>query len=112
MIDLPFDAPPLRSNDRKHWSRRARDVKQIRAAAFYAARGITGPIPAVVTIVWTVTDRRRRDAGASSPTLKAAIDGMVDAHVWPDDSLAYVAEERCRIEIGDERGLRIEVDAA
>lgn len=115
-IELPFDAPPLRSNHRHHWAHKASLTRDIRyAAAFTARKG--GPVvpisgPVTVTLVWTVTDNRRRDAGASSPTLKAALDGIVDAGLLPGDHHQVVREERCRIELGPRPGVRIVIEAA
>lgn len=114
-IDLPFDAPPLRSNDRMHWATKAKLTRDIRWHAAYTTRQTCiGPIdgPVVVTLVWVVTDNRRRDAGASAPTLKAALDGIVDAGLLPGDHHQVVREERCRIELGSAPGVRIEIEAA
>jgi crossover junction endodeoxyribonuclease RusA len=68
--------------------------------------------PVAITLVWEVTDNRRRDVGASSPTLKAWIDGMVDAGLLRADSHDVVAEERLRIEVGTRKGVRVEIEPA
>lgn len=112
---LPYLSPPLRSNTRMHWRRRAELTAQIRRdTAMVAGRCVTPPIPGPVTVtcVWAVTDRRVRDVGASAPTLKAAIDGLVDAGVLSADDHTVVTEERYRIEMGTRKGVRIEVQAA
>jgi hypothetical protein len=70
------------------------------------------PDRVVVTMVWEVTDKRRRDVGAMSPTLKAWIDGMVDGGLLRADSHDVVAEERLRIEVGERVGVRVEIEAA
>lgn len=117
---MPYESPPLRSNDRGHWRQKARETKTVRAES----RIVSGTYhispenramltrPIVVTLVWTVTDHRRRDVGASGPTLKAWIDGMVDAGLIVGDHHKIVAEERLRIEVGDEKSVRVEIEAA
>lgn len=118
MITLrcPWDSPPLRSNDRLHWAQKAKITREIRSYASSVSRAGNweglwiGDGPYVVTLIWTVTDKRRRDVGASSPTLKAWIDGMVDAELFTRDSHDVVAEERLRIEIGPKKGVRVEVE--
>lgn len=117
VISIPtvFESPPLRSNHRHHWARKAKLTRMIRQAMFPMVRGLHLPqitTPVTVTLIWTVCDRRRRDVGASAPTLKAAIDGIVDAGLLLDDSSRWVREERCRIEIGDRPGVRIEIEEA
>ena len=37
-----------------------------------------------------VTTNRRRDPHNATPTIKATIDGLVDAGIWVDDSSEYV----------------------
>lgn len=113
VIRLPFDNPPLRSNDRHHWAVKAKMVKVIRLGAFSQAKcmglkPLNGPVS--VAFVWTVTDRRRRDAGASTPTLKAALDGIVDSGLLAGDHSAIVTAETCRIEVGTQRGCRVEIE--
>jgi crossover junction endodeoxyribonuclease RusA len=113
----PWTSPPLRSNQRLHWATKAKWTRNIRQDAERTARAyIVGPAnrqmldgPVVVSLVWEVTDKRRRDVGASGPTLKAWIDGMVDAGMIPRDSHDVVAEERLRIEVGARRGVRVEI---
>lgn len=113
MIELPWTAPVLRSNDRMHWRARAAKVAEVRRTVGWLAKSIR-PVhhPITVTLVWTVTNNRRRDAGASYPTLKAAIDGLVDGGVIVDDRHEIVVSETCRIDHGDKPGVRIELGAA
>jgi hypothetical protein len=98
-----------------HWARKAKITREIRSYACSIGKsgnwqGLwTGEGPYVVTLIWEVTDKRRRDVGASGPTLKAWIDGMVDAELFTRDSHDVVAEERLRIEIGTKKGVRIEI---
>ncbi len=117
ILDLPWTSPPLRSNDRRHWTAQhrakadAKHVARLVAANVQRKHGtITEPVTA--TIVWTVTDRRRRDAGASSPTLKVCLDAAVEVGLLVDDRHELVVAETCRIEHGTTAGVRIELEAA
>lgn len=122
MITLrcPWDSPPLRSNQRLHWAKKAKLTGYIRADAAHIsidwahkhATADTYPVryPVIVTLVWEVVDNRRRDVGASSPTLKAWIDGMVDGGLLGGDHHPLVTEERLRIEVGTRKGVRVEID--
>lgn len=115
-IRLPYTTVPLRSNDRLHWRAKAVQVRAIREVAYLAGRELAerqGPIdwPVVITLVWEVADRRVRDVGASAPTLKAAIDGLVDAGVLLHDRHSIVVEERFRIEVGASKGVRLEIES-
>lgn len=77
----------LNANDRSHWARKAADTKRLRQLAWAAARGAHIPpmdrARCTVTITWR-TDRRR-DPANLYPSVKAWIDGIVDAHILPDD---------------------------
>jgi hypothetical protein len=94
-----------------HWAKRAKLTKQIRQAGKTVAveSGVWFEGPVVVSLIWEVTDRRRRDVGAASPTLKAWIDGLVDGGLFMRDSHDVVAEERLRIEYGTRKGVRVEI---
>ena len=78
-------------NDRLHWSVRSRLTRAWRTTTGWAAlqlpktcRPMPGPI--LVDIVLPVTRMGRRDAHNYAPTVKAIIDGLVDARVVPDDN--------------------------
>jgi Holliday junction resolvase RusA-like endonuclease len=119
-IRLPWMAPPLKSNDRMHWAAKSKETKIIRnATALACVRQLNPhdlpmplPGPVVVTLIWEVADKRRRDVGACAPTLKAAIDGIVDSGWLRQDDWTVVAEERLRIEVGTRKGVRIEITEA
>lgn len=114
VIELPYDSPPIRSNQRHHWRTKAKLVREVRAATKLVA-GKVAPIAGqvIVSLIWTVPDRRIRDSGGPSPTLKAALDGIVDAGVLRADDSTVVTEERCRIEYrAGVRGVRVEIEAA
>jgi crossover junction endodeoxyribonuclease RusA len=122
VVRLPYESPPIRSNDRLHWRAKARVVKAVRATGAWAGANVIRdnviedgfPIahPVVVTLVWEVCDRRVRDAGSIAPTGKAVIDGLVDAGVLSSDRSEVVTEERYRVEVGPSRGVRLEIEAA
>jgi hypothetical protein len=106
----PYTSPGLRSNDRHHWRVKAQIVREIRmVAAAEASKHAPITEPVTITLIWEVTDKRRRDVGASSPFLKAWIDGCVDGGLIPRDSHDVVTEERLRIEVGTKRGVRVEI---
>ena len=108
---LPYEAPPLSSNARIHYRQKAVLTRQIRESAYWVAKAANiAPVkPSAVLTVWYPPDRRRRDAGSCAPTTKAAIDGLVDAGVWPDDNPTHVIEERYRIGPIDRDNPRIEL---
>lgn len=84
-------APLMNMNDRTHWAVKAKRVKAWRTAVALQARRL-GPVPdpALVQIVFDVADNRRRDPHNLAPTVKACIDGLVDAGWWPDDDAKHV----------------------
>ena len=88
-----FDAPGklLNLNDRQHWAPKARAVAAWRTAAKHAAHRIPMHDQSIVTIELPVRDKRKRDPHNYSPTMKAVIDGLVDAGCWPDDDSSWVA---------------------
>lgn len=90
-MTFPPPAPLLTMNDRLHWRQRAAIVKAWRhAAALYAPNGTHYHPLSTVSIIIDVPDRRRRDPHNWYPTLKACIDGLVDAGCWPDDTPDWV----------------------
>ena len=93
-VTLTLAAPcdPLNSNQRLNRYVTAARVKQWRARAHVAVIQAGRPKldRAHVTAVISHTTNRRRDALNWWPTVKAAIDGAVEAGLLPDDSDAYV----------------------
>ena len=86
MITLrcPWETPPLRSNQRHPLGDESRKLTKNGPPTIGAMTATTrrrhdpdlvtmGPV--VITMIWEVTDKRRRDVGAMAPTLKAWIDG-------------------------------------
>lgn len=111
---MPWESPPLRSNEANmNRFKKSRIIKQIRSDAAWIVKGERErmQVPVHVTMVWEVPDRRVRDAGACSPTLKAAIDGLVDGGLLQGDSHKWVTSETCRIQITPgQRGVSIEIE--
>lgn len=107
---LPVDSPGawLNSNDRGAWTGTHRLVRQWRFSAAWAARRARVPRIDVAYILAELrfADRRRRDPLNWAPTVKACVDGLVDAYVLEDDNADRVVgpdlrrgprDERCRV---------------
>jgi crossover junction endodeoxyribonuclease RusA len=106
---LTFRQPAVRLslNDRKlHWARKAAITKLWRQAAWAAAICHRTPFdhqPSFVRVTFPVRDNRRRDNDNPSPTVKACVDGLVDAGYWPDDSPEWVETLGSRFAKGAEQ---------
>lgn len=88
MTTLHFELPRavlLSANGREHWAQRARVTKHLRQLAAIAARPHPPMDRAHLTVRVGWMDKRRRDVANISPTLKALIDGCVDAGLLADD---------------------------
>lgn len=101
VLVLSFEPPGpyLNANDRAHHMARSRDVATwAEAAYYYTCRELPGgpearrlpPGRYRVEAILPVKGARRRDPSNWHPTIKAIIDGMTRANVWPDDSAEYV----------------------
>lgn len=90
-VELPWLAL-LNANGRRHWRYRATATRRLREAATWLT--IKADVPrlqrAHVLCELRFPDRRRRDPANWSPSAKAAVDGLVDAGVLPDDSARYL----------------------
>jgi len=84
----------INANDRAHWTKRRYLTQTWRVAAGMSARAHRiKPFAGQVDILVRVHKARaggRWDPHNLMPTAKAAIDGLVDAGVMPDDSRAYL----------------------
>lgn len=90
-LTFPEPAKRLSMNDRLHWASKANVVKLWRHTADLSARRLIPPQePCFVRVTFPVIDARRRDSDNPAPTVKAIVDGLVDAGVWPDDSPEWV----------------------
>lgn len=92
-IPLPYPRPPLNLNQRMHWAPRNRLTQQIKSDAHTLAR--YGKLPkgldrVRIVLHWQPTTERRRDNDNITPTLKAAIDGLVQYGLVADDDSTHV----------------------
>lgn len=86
------DAWWLSSNQRLHWADKAKRTRNIRAYTALKARNDHVPTyeTAHVTAWIEYPTNGRADVANSAPTVKAAIDGLVDAGVLPDDDTRHL----------------------
>lgn len=84
----------LTANQRLHWSTRMRRTRMLRAYAASEARihGLAGRRlgPSIVTAMIGYPTKGRADPTNAEPTVKAIIDGLVDARVWDDDDHLHI----------------------
>lgn len=78
-----------------HWSVRRKRTEPWKITTFWLAKQaglaqVVAGAPARVTVCLPVKGRRRRDNANFYPTVKAVVDGLVLAGVWPDDTPDYV----------------------
>lgn len=105
-ISIP-DNEWLTANGRLHWSEKARRTKVLRTVrGWMAARSqgfILKPMEAA-SVVATIhyPANRRQDPANASPTVKALIDGCVDAGLLPDDDAEHLT--RVSFERGEPTG--------
>jgi hypothetical protein len=80
----------INSERSTHWSKRAKDAENWRAA--FWARGLEQGVRfGSVNITAEIVQKRPlADCGNGMPSVKAAIDGLIDARVLIDDSPEYV----------------------
>lgn len=99
VVEFLAPAKLMSLNDRMHWRRRADATKWWRTRAAWAAREArVRQLPrSLITVELPVRDSRRRDPHNYLPTVKAIIDGLVDAGVWPDDNPTWVAVTEPRL---------------
>lgn len=99
IIPMSYDRPPLHANQRLHRMQEARIISEVRNEIAWRARSKKmkdlGRIR--VQLVWRPEVNRVRDAANIWPTQKAAIDGLRDAGVIPDDDGRYVEEHAPRL---------------
>lgn len=92
-LEIPAPTQWVSANDRSHWASKARLVKEWRTTTHLWANAehlphITQPVQ--ITAWVHRTDTRRADAHNRILTVKACIDGLVDAGVLADDSDKHV----------------------
>lgn len=110
---MPMKRPPMTANDqrRAHWGAVRKAKEQVENAVNALARqaGIKNLGPSVVSVRWFAPDKRKRDSDSLGPFLKAVLDGLVGAGVWPDDHSDWVVETRMSISKSETRNPRIEI---
>ena len=88
----------LSSNQRLHWAQQARRTRSIRTRAFMLGLAAlragdvtarTGKTHVHVLVAYPTA--RKADPPNSYPSVKAAIDGLVDAGIFPDDNSEHVS---------------------
>lgn len=92
-IALPVGTPLINANDRMHPVKQSPYIKAIRNTAWALARQAKLPKLQRAYIVYVIhpdTKTRRRDPGNWSPSAKAAVDGLVDAGLLPDDNHTHL----------------------
>lgn len=101
---MPPTAHVLSANDRGHWAtvvnpggrgpriKRHELISDLRGQAIIIARHVKMPPigRAQIIAVWEPPDNRRLDPANLYLTAKAYVDGLVDAHVLPDDDSWHV----------------------
>jgi crossover junction endodeoxyribonuclease RusA len=118
VLDLGLPpAPPLSINQANtmHWARRDRELEPWRTAACVLAGQAKIPERVAgrrgrVRVVLPFKKRVRRDPhNYVSTVVKAVVDGLVYAGVWPDDTPEYVEVLEPRLVIGKNAEVEIEV---
>lgn len=98
-----------------HFRARADDDKSWREAFGWLAKVEKVPSLDRIEVVAMPlhSNNRRQDVAACAPAVKAAIDGLVDARVIPDDTDAYLASVTfLPAVVGDDDGLVLQIKEA
>lgn len=97
MIELSFPPPwdpwSINMERTKHWTWRAKRARDYRRMAHVAAMnaGLKEQPPCLIVAELPFERMARRDPSNYLPAVKAAVDGLVDAGLWPDDTPEYVS---------------------
>ena len=100
MSELKFTIPRslwLTANGRYHWAVKARATRDLRSIGW--AESVAADLrhanlgPTHVAAHIGYLRNGTADPCNAAPTVKALIDGMVDAGVWPDDDSIYVVRQ-------------------
>lgn len=102
----------LNANHRLHYQATAKKVKALRVLGKRAAEGLVFPDPCLLVAYLGFPDKRRRDLHNLYPTLKALIDGIVDAGALLDDSHQHLAGPDLRVasEKSDKGFIRVRME--
>ena len=88
-LALPAKTKLINANQNIHFRRKAELVKVIRNAAWTMARHSNIPALQRAHVYFVIHPDevvKRRDPGNWAPSAKAAVDGLVDAGILPDDN--------------------------
>ena len=82
----------LSANQRLHWAPKAKRTAALRHLGYVAARNAKVRDVGVCHVAAFVgyPTNAKADPANAAPTIKALIDGLVDAGVWPDDDSTHV----------------------
>lgn len=82
----------LSANDRMHWAPKSKATKYLRQYGWAIAtnEGAQDLGPCHVAAFIGYPRGGKADPANAAPTVKALIDGMTDAGVWPDDDHTHV----------------------
>lgn len=111
-LEIP-DAVWLSANQRLHWAEKARRTRWVRAMARSAARDLPKYSRVTITTWVGYPTSGLADPANCHPASKAAIDGLVDAGVLPEDDSLHVVDGGYRRDPKCRRGihtLRLVID--
>ena len=96
---LTHEAKPWTMNDARGQSNRWKEADRTKEwRGVFHLLALEAKVPALPSVVVTVLHETRTrtlpDCGACAPAVKAAIDGLVDAGVIPDDTPEFLTEIR------------------
>ena len=89
VITIPYLLPrDLSPNARVHWARKASATRQLKQDAFFLAKEARLPrfTTAIIHFTFVVPDSRARDPDNYLIMMKPAVDGLVAAGIFPNDS--------------------------
>lgn len=105
---LPAKLLSINSERKGHWGTRAQIVRAWRECAW--AEALSQGIPRFSTVEIDVQITQKgilADIGNHLPTVKAIIDGLVDAKVMPDDNPTYLRALRIHPNVRGEPQVRL-----
>ena len=116
-IEFPAPCKPLNANARDHWAKKARATRDWRdVAGAVAIIKRVQPVERGRVIVWfSLPNKRLREVSNLQPTVKAIVDGLVDAGVFTDDNDEIVTAQDARRGPQSTDGrvwVRVEIEAA
>lgn len=91
--ELTFTIPKsifMSANDRPHWAKKMRDTRDLRRMGLLMGREVEPQTTSHVAAFIGYLRAGTADPSNAAPTVKALIDGMTDAGVWPDDDSTHV----------------------